>query len=305
MAGIKVQRGERVTGNRLQIFVKDEFGAPVTPFSIMYSIFDRTCPSPILFGEERRLPLQGGMQGHYAADFTLDLQAPLGPWEIRWYIKRDALALEVVIVEDFEVVSALHPCFGFEASLDACTRTLVSDLRVLLRDNNPDRHYHFRPPEHGVRVQNYTEKFGFVWETPELLVALRHAVSAVNLYPPRTWFCLSDFCMGGSAGDWSHLLFYKAAALAARMVQTNWIVDEFDYSLGNLSLNLERSSKYDSLAQAWEQQFEQSIEPAKRTLKYTLGLKQSRFAGVSGLFSFGPSIRRVGLVNYPSLLRSQ
>lgn len=304
MTGIKVTRGERVTGNRLQIFVKDEFGAPVNPFSIFYSIFDRTCPTPILFAEERRRPLQGGTLGHFAADFTIDLQAPIGPWEIRWYIKRDELAEEVVIVEEFEVVSALQPCFGFEAMLDACTRGMISDLRVVLRDNNPDRHYHFRPPEHGVRIQNYTERFGFVWETPELLVALRMAVCAINLAPPRTDFCLQDFCPGRSGGDWCHLLMYKAASFAARMAQTNWIVDEFDYSLGNLSLNLERSSKYDSLASAWDQQFDSALELAKRTLKYTMGLKQSRFAGVSGLFSFGPSIRRVGLVNYPSILRS-
>ena len=280
MTGIKVQRGERVAGNRLTIFVKDEFGSPVQPFSIFYSIFDRTGSIPILFGVERQRPLQGGGPGFFGADFTLDDVAPIGPWEIRWFIKRDELTQETVVVEEFEVCSSLQPAFGFEARLDLCTRNLISDLRVFLRDNNPDRNYHFRPPEHGVRVQNYTEKFGFVWESPELLVALRQAVNAINMWPPRTWFALADFCPGHMGGDWGHLLLYKACSISARMAQTNWIVDEFDYSLGNLSLNLERSSKYDSLAGAWDDQFDKGMDWAKKTLKYTLGSKQSRFSGV-------------------------
>lgn len=170
--------------------------------------------------------------------------------------------------------------------------------------NCPDRNYSMRPPESGPKIRNYTERFGFVWESPQLLVALKIAVGAINLFPPRTNFRLADFVDGGPAGDWQFLLLYKAAAHACRMVQANWIVDEVDYSLGSLSLNLEKSSKYDQLAGVFEQQFETSLEGAKRTLKYTKGLQNSRFvSGVSGLFSFGPSTNRVGLINYPSLLR--
>lgn len=134
MGGIKVQRGERVAGDRLTILVKDEFGAPITPFSIVYSIFDRTGHVPILMGEERR-PATHGAFGLYAADFTLDGSAPLGPWEIRWYIQRDELATEQVVVEEFEVISTLQPAFGFEASLSEGVRGLVQTLRTFLRDD--------------------------------------------------------------------------------------------------------------------------------------------------------------------------
>ena len=68
MSGVKVQRGERITADRLFIVVKDEFGAPVVPFSIFYSIYDRTGYLPILFGEERQAPLGGG-NGQFGADY--------------------------------------------------------------------------------------------------------------------------------------------------------------------------------------------------------------------------------------------
>lgn len=300
---VAVQRGAKVRGDTFVIRLLDEYGAPIKPFSITFSIFDSTASIPYLEGDERRLPRYGNALGLYWAEFDLHSDANTGTWQLRWYIKRTEFTPEEVVVEDFTVLSNMISSTGFEASLPEFMRSLICQLRILLRDDNPDRNYHFRPPEHGVQIQNYTSRFGFIWESHQLLFALQMAVGAVNLAPPRTHFNLEHFQPHGYASDWVFLLLYKAAAIAARMVQTNWIADEFSYSIGSLSLDIERSSKYDQLASAWEQQFESGLELAKRTLKYTLGLRMPRFSGTSGMFSFGPSLNRVGLVNYPSLLR--
>ncbi len=95
----------------------------------------------------------------------------------------------------------------------------------------------------------------------------------------------------------------RAAAFAFRIEQTRWIADEFNYSIGSLSLDIQKSDKYSGQADAFEQNFATQLELAKRTLKYVVGLRMSRFSGVSGLMSFGPSTARQSLVNYPSMMR--
>lgn len=298
---VKFQRGSSAS---FPIVVRDEFGAPITPFSISYSIFDATQGLPILFGNARQNPSFNGSPGYYCANFQIDGQAPIGIWQIRWYIKRNQNDPgETTIVEEFEVISSLIPALGFEAQLPSYVRELICQLRVILRDNNPDRNYSFRPPEKAAKINNYTERFGFVWESVELYVALKQAVNAINLWPPRTWMRLESFAPNCEGADWQHVLLYKAATIAARMIQANWIVDEFNYSLGPLSLDLSKSDKYASLAEAWDSMFEREVQKAKDTLNYTIGLRQAQFSGVSGLFSFGPSIHKVGLVNFPSLIR--
>lgn len=301
---VVVRRGEMVSGDRLSILVKDEFGAPIIPEYIRFSIFDTTEETPFVDGQERREPNYGGSPGYYQSRFTIDGQAKTGIWEIRWYIKRDEYSSEEVVIEEFEVVGATRVLTGWEASLSSCVRDLIYQLRVLIADDAPDRRYHLRPPDHGVKIQNFTTRFGYVWESPQLLFCLNMAVGAVNLSPPRTFFKLEDYCSPNSgAGDWAHLLIMRAAAFAFRIEQTRWIADEFNYSIGSLSLDIQKSDKYSAQADAFEQTFLTQLEMAKRTLKYVVGLRMSRFAGVSGLMSFGPSTARQSLVNYPSLMR--
>jgi len=302
---ISIQRGERVSGDRLSIMVLDQVGAPIVPFSISYSVYDKTADLPYLYGDDRREAIRGTRMGQYFSDFSIPNDANIGVWEIRWYIKQFETSTENTVVEEFYVVGAPSILFGWESRLPYYVQTLIAQLRLFLGDDNPDRRYHFRPPETAKVVQGYTERFGYIWDSQQLLAALKFAVNDINLYPPRTWFTLNHFQDGQQAQDWILLLTYKAAAIACRMVQLVWIADEFNYSLGSVSLDLEKSSKYDQIATAYETQFERAIERAKATLNYVLGIRNPRFSGVSGLFSFGPSIGRVGLVNWPNVMRGR
>jgi len=71
-------------------------------------------------------------------------------------------------------------------------------------------------------------------------------------------------------------------------VLTNGILAHNSYSIGGINLDIERSSKYESLKGNAEQQFEKMMTDGKaRTVKYMRGLKQSRY-GLGVRSSFGP-----------------
>lgn len=71
----------------------------------------------------------------------------------------------------------------------------------------------------------------------------------------------------------------------------NGILAHNSYSIGGVSLDIERASKYESLKQNAESQFDKAAEAKARTVKLIRGLVQSRF-GVGIRSSFGPALGR-------------
>jgi len=71
-------------------------------------------------------------------------------------------------------------------------------------------------------------------------------------------------------------------------VLSNGILAHNSYSCGGISLDLEKSSKYESIKQNAESQFDKATEAKARTTKYVRGLKQQRF-GMGVRSSFGPA----------------
>ena len=74
-------------------------------------------------------------------------------------------------------------------------------------------------------------------------------------------------------------------------LSANWTADEFDYSIGGISLNLEKSSKYESLKQSAEQYFDKATEAKARTTKIIRGLQQPKY-GIGVRSAFGPNVGR-------------
>ena len=157
--------------------------------------------------------------------------------------------------------------------------------------NSPDRFYRWRPPVSVDTVGKYSKVFGHIWLEEELNEYLDMAVDVVNLYPPATdaeHATLETMIQVRPA--WRSLLIWQGQVQAARALQANWIADEFDYSIGGVSLSVDKSSKYDGLASAAQQQFESAVEAAKRTVKYIRGLQQPRFnTGFRGAH-LGPNV---------------
>ena len=76
------------------------------------------------------------------------------------------------VVQEFGVV-AENAILGLQ--LTEAQKSMVYKLRMLLRDQNPDKYYHFRPPEHESNIGSYNRVFGQVWEDEEYLEYLERA----------------------------------------------------------------------------------------------------------------------------------
>lgn len=72
---------------------------------------------------------------------------------------------------------------------------------------------------------------------------------------------------------------------------SNGILAHNTYSIGGISLDLERSSKYESLKQNSESQFDKASTAKQQTVKFMRGLQQPKY-GIGIRSSFGPFVGR-------------
>ncbi len=156
----------------------------------------------------------------------------------------------------------------------------------LLVSNSPDRNYHFRPPAHESTIQQFNQVFGYIWEDEELQEYLFRSIDMISASPPRTPIMSVDQLVQ-SYPEWRTLMLNGAMMHALLALMINWIADEFSYSIGGVSLDIEKSSKYESAYQAMNDQFDKQLERAKQTVKIVKGLQQSRY-GVGIRSAFGP-----------------
>lgn len=155
--------------------------------------------------------------------------------------------------------------------------------------NSPDRTYHFRPPTGEGTIGCHNQVFGAIWEDEELLEFLIMALDQWNAMPPETEELCDLDSMSQRKPSWKAPILWGAVGTAAMMLAFRWTADEFDYSIGGISLSIDKSSKYQSLKENAEQQFEKLAEAKARTTKYMRGLKQQRFSpGVRS--AFGPYV---------------
>src|SRR5690606_38553769 len=208
--------------------------------------------------------------------------ANIGLYRVRWTFRETLGGPVHQAIQEFEVIdrAVLVP------DMTDCETDLVRRLRTMLRDNNPDRNYHFRPPAHEETVNQFNRVFGYIWEDAELKEFLERALDAVIAAPPRTPFAsISE--LSRWRPEWRTLLLTGAANYALLALMINWIAEEFDYSIGGISLNLDKSSKYEAAANNFKDLFESQLERAKQTVKIVKGLQQPRF-GIGIRSSFGP-----------------
>jgi len=158
--------------------------------------------------------------------------------------------------------------------------------------NSPDRNYHFRPPEHECDIGEYNRIFGYVWTDEELKIYLDRSLDWWNMFPPRTSIANLDCLLaGGSSGNaaWGTAIYYGAMSHALMALAINWVHEEFDYSIGGVSLSIDKSSKYESLKSNAEGQLDKATEAKQRTVKFTRGLQQPRY-GIGIRSAFGPRV---------------
>lgn len=279
-------RGQQLGREDLNIFLTNGSGHPINAAEISYAIFDFTTGQEVLVGSPRRTPLNPTV-GEYYASIIIPLDANLGDYRIRWSMREVVGGPLQTVVQEFHVrdrETAMPTCFS------PIQEDLIRRLRMLLRDQNPDKFYKFRPPAHEETVNQFSRVFGYIWEDVELLEYLVTSLDMIVASPPRTPFSSIDQ-MAQTRPEWRTLLITGAMIYALQALQINWVADEFDYSIGGVSLTIDKSSKYESLKQGASDLFDKQLEKAKMTVKVIRGLQQPKYgAGIRS--AFGPYVGR-------------
>ena len=215
---VAYQPGQTLTQDDLKILIRDNIGNLVDPYYIRYSIFDYTTGVEVLIGTPDQIPSTMGV-GQYYVNTTIPLDANIGDWLVRWNFRETAVSPIVQVVQEFNIVAK---DVKTDITSDTNEQLMIRRLRIILRDNNPDRNYRFRPPASEKFIQSQAQVFGYVWEDYELYEYLLMAVDFFNTAPPVTGITLLQ-----TPDRWRSVVLLKAASLACGALALNWIVDEY------------------------------------------------------------------------------
>jgi hypothetical protein len=282
--------GQTLTRGDLDIFLRNAAGNQANAADIYYTLF-YVDPGPpeteVRIGDEHRIPVNPQV-GEYYASLMVPPGATPGTYRIKWTFKETVSSPWQQVAQEFAVVVASSAIAtpGYTQS----QTQMIWSLRVLLRDQNPDKFYHFRPPEFEGDIGQYNRIFGQIWEDAELLEYLLRSLDWFNMLPPNTGPAVPDLdSLVISRPQWRTAILWGAIVHACFAMSLNWVADEFDYSIGGVSLSIEKSAKYESLKQNAETQYEKAADAKQRTVKYIRGLQQPRF-GLGVRSAFGPNV---------------
>jgi len=265
-------RGYTFTENDLYARFYDAVGAPIAPVSVLFSVYIIESGAEVNVSDGAGAILHRAATfvtpNYFWAGFTSLPTWSVGTYRIRWEIIESLGGAMEYLIEDF-VIETYTMVYDDEASKRAVLR---KKLRVMLRDNNPDRNYHFSPPNTSAILYNIY-RLSYIWEDEELDTYMDLAMGPINLTPPKQMWNINTI-----DANWTTLLLMLAASFACRAKATNWAVDGFDYSLGQLSLNLtSKMSDYTGLADTYYQQFNELLLQMKQSVRITKGIINSPY----------------------------
>ena len=294
---VAFKRGSTTGQGDLSITIRNTTGDLIDPYYLKYAVFDRTTGIEVLMGSPVCSPTRINV-GQYYAQVVIPGDSNIGDWVIRWTIQEQSTDPVYQSVEMFNVVgdSTKVQSFTGNPNMDA----MIYRLRILLRDNNPDRNYRFRPPESEKFIQGQTQVFGYIWEDEELLEYIYMAIDDFNTRPPVTGITVDDFASG--LMRYRAPVILRAAIYACFAIALNWIANEFSYSISGVSLDLERSSKYQGIKDEFIAEYDKVVDLTKASIKIIKGLRQFRY-GVGISSALGP-LTRPGIQSRRSMIES-
>lgn len=285
IGGVVYYPGQTLTEKDLYIIIRNHLGNQVDPHEISYEIYQRVSGLEVLISPQSQSPLRMGV-GHYYANYALPGDALPGDYYIKWLFKETPSSPETTATQEFAVVSS---SIIIESPYTDTAKGLIRKLRFLLRDNNPDRNYHFMPPAHEEVIQGFTQKFGYVWEDEELFEYIDISISDLNNHPPR-----EDWSIDSLPFRLHSMVLSYAGACALRALAINWVHEEWSGDISGVGLSLEKSSKYQALKENFEAAYSRQLTEHKEFgVRYIKGLRQPRYTvGVTS--ALGP-YSRVGV----------
>jgi hypothetical protein len=242
----------------------------------------------VLVSQPQSIPIRASV-GTFYAQFTIPTTWK-GVYKIVWQLQEFAGNCPNSFVHMDFIVQTIDPADpAFEApSMIIGKQMSIADARTtpkmfaqairvvreLISDTNPDRNYHFRPPTPNHVVANYTTRVGFIWLDSTILVNLAMSISKLNLYNPMNYY---NWNLNTIPYDWGNIAALGAASLCLSGESARWAAEEFGYSLNGVSLDLNKSALYQSLAQTYDQQFNTMAPLVTANRPFSAGLRQQRW----------------------------
>jgi len=223
-----LQRGD------LNIFLTNSGGSPQNAYSIVFALYyvDPNTLAEVLIGVVDRLPVNPAV-GEYYASVQIPGGATVGEYRIRWDIVEFAGNPISQSVQEFAVIGIANA--SVSPTYTGATLAMITSLRILLRDQNPDKFYRFRPPEHEGTLKAYNQVMGEIWEDAELLEYLNRGLDWFNSMPPMTALSGMDAVVTTRGGAWRTAILWGAISHACTALSLNWIADEFSVEYHTLT----------------------------------------------------------------------
>lgn len=275
--------GKTLGPGDLSLMVRDEYGKPVVPARISYTIFLTAEGREIIVAGPQATPAEGREPGLYYVGMTIPSNWAGGDYKVVWHLQQYDDSPESTVVDDFKITSANPGTSGLEApsvlmatapELTQRIADMVMMVRELLSDTNPDRNYHFRPPTPGKVVAGFSQRVGYIWTDTTIIRMLRLAISKINTANP---LALHGYTLETAPQDWANAAALGAAASCLSAEAARWTADEFGYSLNGVSLDLQKAAGYQGLSEQYRAEFTEWLPNLSANRPFSVGLRQSRW----------------------------
>lgn len=282
IGGVVYYPGQSLTEKDLYIIIRNQIGNQADAYTISYEVVQRISGLEVLVSAPDNTPIRLGV-GHYFANYQIPSDSIPGDYYIRWKFLETPTSDMNFATQEFAVIDGT---IVVTSPYHSNTQTLIRKLRYILRDNNPDRNYHFMPPAQEEVIQGFTQKFGYVWEDDELFEYVDFAISDLNNRPPREGWTIDTL-----PTRLHSLVLSLAAATALRALAINWAHEEWSGDISGVGLNIEKSAKYMSLKENFEASYDKQITEHKEFgVRFIIGVRQPRYqVGVTS--ALGPYSR--------------
>lgn len=134
---VAFRRGSTTGPADLDIFIRNPQGDLMDPVRLSYAVYDRTTGIEVLQGSPACVPFKISV-GHWYACVVIPADANIGDFVIRWTIQEIPTDPVYQSVMEFNVVGD-NTIVSFTGNPDL--DRLIWSLRILLRDNQPDKNY--------------------------------------------------------------------------------------------------------------------------------------------------------------------
>jgi len=262
------------------------------PEQVLFTVYDQvSTPGTDIIVGVPNLAATKISNGRWYARFEVPENAALGAYKIVYnYAIRDSNnnLLTQALESTFNVVSQVT------STISSASQHFVNRLRVVLRDNNPDAYYRFAPPLKTGEIKGFTTKTGYIWQDDELEIFLDLATNELKATP----FGTSVQSYPNLQARFEPAVMMTSAFYATFSEAIRWTSEEFTYDIDGVSLSIDRSSKFQALADGMRGAAEAQLDFLAKSIRYVKGVKM--VSSVSRGAVLGPSVAHSPIHNFIS-----